>query len=134
MLKKVPVSFGRAAWANAAKLYYALEVTGDQHRLEADIFKAIHVERVNLFDEKNILEWVAKKGVDSKKFGEAFGSFGVMSKVKRGDQMAQAYKIQGVPSLAVEGKYLVGGQGYAEALSITDKLVAKTRAEKAGKK
>ena len=134
VLKKVPVSFGRAAWANAAKLYYALEVTGDQHRLEADIFKAIHVERVNLFDEKNILEWVAKKGVDSKKFGEAFGSFGVMSKVKRGDQMAQAYKIQGVPSLAVEGKYLVGGQGYAEALSITDKLVAKTRAEKAGKK
>ena len=134
VLKKVPVSFGRAAWANAAKLYYALEVTGDQHRLEADVFKAIHVERVNLFDEKNILEWVAKKGVDSKKFGEAFGSFGVMSKVKRGDQMAQAYKIQGVPSLAVEGKYLVGGQGYAEALSITDKLVAKTRAEKAGKK
>lgn len=134
VLKKVPVSFGRAAWTNAAKLYYALEVTGDQHRLEADIFKAIHVDRVNLFDEKNILEWVAKKGVDSKKFGEAFASFGVMSKVKRGDQMAQAYKIPGVPSLAVEGKYLVGGQGYAEALSITDKLVAKTRAEKAGKK
>jgi protein dithiol oxidoreductase (disulfide-forming) len=29
VLKKVPVSFGRAAWANAAKLYHALEITGD---------------------------------------------------------------------------------------------------------
>jgi thiol:disulfide interchange protein DsbA len=48
--------------------------------------------------------------------------------------MAQAYKIQGVPALAVEGKYLVGGKDFGEALAITDKLVAKTRSEKSGKK
>ncbi len=43
---------------------------------------------------------------------EAFNSFGVISKVKRGDQMAQAYKIQGVPALAVDGKYPGRRQGF----------------------
>ncbi|WP_434514910.1 thiol:disulfide interchange protein DsbA/DsbL [Dechloromonas sp. ARDL1] len=133
VVKKVPITFGRAAWANIAKLYYTLEITGDLHRLESDVFKAIHVERQNLFEEKALTEWAVKKGVDAKKFTETFNSFGVMSKVKRGDQMAQAYKIQGVPALAVDGKYLVGGKDFNDTLAITDSLIAKVRGEKSGK-
>ena len=134
VFKRVPVSFGRAAWANAAKLYYTLEATGDLAKLDGDVFKAIHNDRTNLFDEKAILEWVTKKGVDPKKFSETFNSFGVMSKVKRGDQLAQSYKISGVPAVAVDGKYLVGGQSFGEVLGTADKLIAKARAEKPGKK
>ena len=134
VFRKVPITFGRAAWANIARLYYALKVTGDLDRLESDVFKAIHNDRINLFEEKSLLEWVAKKGVDQKKFAEAFNSFGVMSQVKRGDQMAQAYKIQGVPALAVDGKYLVGGKDFNEQLANADKLIAKARSEKSGKK
>jgi len=134
VFRRVPVSFGSAAWANAARLYYTLEATGELARLDGEVFKAIHSDRINLFEEKAILEWVAKKGVDQKKFTEAFNSFGVMSKVKRGDQLAQAYKIQGVPSVAVDGKYLVGGKDFSDVLAITDKLVAKVRSEKPGKK
>ncbi|PKO48584.1 MAG: twin-arginine translocation pathway signal protein [Betaproteobacteria bacterium HGW-Betaproteobacteria-4] len=133
VVRKVPITFGRAAWANIAKLYYALEITGDLHRLEADVFRAIHGERVNLFDERTLTEWVVKKGVDAKKFGETFNSFGVMSKVRRGDQLAQAYRIQGVPALGVEGKYLIGDMGFNEKLAVADKLIAKARSEKAGK-
>ena len=132
--RKIPITFGRAAWANIAKLYYALEITGDLGRLDGDVFKAIHVERVSLFDDKVAAEWAAKKGVDPKKFADAFNSFGVMSKVKRGDQLAAAYKIQGVPSIGVEGKYLVGDKSHQELLAITDRLIAKSRAEKSGKK
>lgn len=134
VVKKVPITFGRAAWANIAKLYYALEVTGDLHRLEADIFKAIHVERQNLFEEKALTDWVVKKGVDPKKFGETFSSFGVMSKVKRGDQLAQAVKITGVPALVVDGKFMIGDMGFEEKLATVDKLIAKIRSEKHGKK
>ena len=134
VFKRVPVTFGRAAWANAAKLYYTLEATGDLAKLDGDVFKAIHNDRTNLFDEKAILEWVTKKGVDPKKFSETFNSFGVMSKVKRGDQLAQSYKISGVPAVAVDGKYLVGGQSFGEVLGTADKLIAKARSEKPGKK
>ena len=133
VVKKVPITFGRAAWANIAKLYYALEVTGDLNRLESDVFKAIHAERQNLFEEKALTDWVVKKGVDAKKFSEAFNSFGVMSKVKRGDQLAQAYKIQGVPALAVEGKFLIGGKDFNDTLAIADSLISKARSEKSGK-
>jgi protein dithiol oxidoreductase (disulfide-forming) len=134
VIKKVPITFGRGAWVNIAKLYYALEITGDLARLESDIFRAIHSQRVNLFEERTLLEWVAKNGVDQKKFAETFNSFGVNSKVRRGDQIAQAYKIQGVPAIAVDGKYMVGGQNFDEMLANADKLIIKARNEKAGKK
>ena len=134
IFKRVPITFGRAAWANIAKLYYTLESTGDLAKLDMDVFKAIHNERINLFDEKTLTEWVIKKGVDPKKFADTFNSFGVMSKVKRGDQLAQGHKIQGVPAISIEGKYLVGGKDFTEQLAIADKLIAKARSEKPGKK
>ncbi len=134
IFKRVPVTFGRAAWANIAKLFYTLEITGDLAKLDGDVFKAIHGERANLFDEKVLTEWAIKKGVDPKKFADTFNSFGVMSKVKRGDQLAQGHKIQGVPSIAIDGKYLGGGKDFTEQLAIADKLIAKARSEKPGKK
>lgn len=132
--KKVPVSFGRAAWMNIGKLYYTLESSGDAARLDADIFRAIHNERVNLFDERSQVAWLANKGVDTKKYSEMFNSFGMMSKIKRADQMTQSYRIEGVPALVVDGKYLVAGKDFKEQLAIADKLIAKVRAEKSGKK
>ncbi len=132
--RKVPITFGRAAWVGIAKLYYTLEITGDLARLDQEVFKAIHTDRVGLFDEKVLTEWVAKKGVDPKKFADTFNSFGVMSKVKRGDQLAATFKLQGVPSLGVEGKYLVGDKSHQELLAITDQLIAKSRSERSGKK
>ena len=134
VLKKVPVSFGRAAWGNAAKLYHALEITGDLKRLETEVFRAIHSDRTNLFDERTIIDWVSARGVDRKKFSDAFASFGVMSKVKRGDQMAQAFKIEGVPAMAVDGKYLIKANGFEAQLANADKLIAKARGEKGGNK
>ena len=134
VFKRVPITFGRAAWANIARLYYTLEATGDLARLDGEVFKAIHNDRINLFEELGIFDWVAKKGVDPKKFRDTFGSFGVMSKVKRGDQLAQAYKISGVPALAVDGKYMIMGKDFAEQLANADKMIAKARSEKPGKK
>jgi len=132
--KKVPITFGRAAWNGISRLYYTLEANGDLAKMDSEVFKAIHNERINLFDEKVLMDWVAKKGLDPKKFADTYNSFGVMSKTRRADQIAQAYRIQGVPAIAVDGKYMVtGGKDYNEQLAIADKLIAKARAEK-GKK
>lgn len=133
VFKRIPITFGRGAWVNIAKLYYTLEITGDLAKLDGDVFKAIHNDRANLFDEKALLEWVAKKGVDMKKFSDTFNSFGVASMVKRGDQMAQAYKITGVPAIGVDGKYLVGDMGFNEKLLVTNQLIAKARTERPAK-
>lgn len=132
VLKRVPVSFN-SYFAMIAPLYYALEVTGDLARLDANVFKTIHGEGNRLADPRSRAEWAQKNGVNVQKFEDAYKSFGVMSKVKRGDQMTSAFKIQGVPALAVDGKYLVGGKDFNDTLAITDRLIAKVRAEK-GKK
>lgn len=137
VLKRVPVAFGRAQWAGLAKLYYALEATGDLARLDGAVFAALHQQNLKLYDDKSIGDWVVAQGVDGKKFAEAYKSFGVVSAQKRADQMAQAYKISGVPALAVDGKYLMVGKetkGFEDLLALTDKVIDKVRAERGKKK
>lgn len=133
VFKRVPVSFGRAQWASLSKLYYALEATGDLARVDGAVFQALHEKGLKLYDDKSIAEWVGAQGVDARKFADAYNSFGVVSKVKRADQLAQASKIQGVPALAVDGKYLMINDGikdYAELVARTDKVIDKVRGER----
>ena len=135
VVRRVPVSFGRPQWANLSKLFYALEATGDLARLDGTIFAALHDKGLRLYDERSIKEWVATQGVDAKKFADAFSSFGVASKVRRADQMVQSYGIDGVPALTVEGRDRVMTPGNLESLlTQTDRIIAKARSEKSGKK
>jgi thiol:disulfide interchange protein DsbA len=128
--KRVASGMGRTAWTNLAKAYYALESTGDLARLDGQIFHAIHEERQPLFDEKAISTWVSKHGVDPVKFGTAFDSFGVNTKLTQAEQMVESYKIDGVPGLAVGGKYVIMGNSFEQLLANTDALIAKVRAER----
>ncbi len=133
VFKRVPVSFGRGQWLNLSRLYYAAETIGELPRLDDAAFVALHDKGVKLYDDQTINQFAVQQGVDGRKFAEAYNSFGVQSKAKRADQMAQAYKISGVPSIAVDGRYMVLNEGlksYEELLDRTDKLIAKVRAEK----
>jgi len=129
--RRVATGMGRTAWTNLAKADYALESTGDLARLDRPLFHAIHEERQPLFDEKAISTWVAKHGVDSQKFITAFNSFGVNTKLNQAEQMVENYKIDGVPSLAVAGKYVVMGNSFEQLLANANALIAKVRAERA---
>jgi thiol:disulfide interchange protein DsbA len=136
VVRRVPISFGRPQWANLSKLYYALEATGDLERLDGAVFAALHDKGLRLYDERSINDWVAAQGVDMRKFADAFGSFGIASKVRRADQIAQNYRIDGVPSLAVDGKYrvLVQSSSHDVLLAQADRVIAKARGEHATKK
>lgn len=134
VFRRVPVSFG-PFYQLMARLFYTLEAIGELSRLDNAVFTALHDKGLKLIDDKSILEWVTAQGVDAKKFNDAFTSFGVISKTKRAHEIAQLYKIQGVPSLAVDGRYMVVGQSSpTEHLAMTDKVIAKRRAERSGKK
>ena len=134
--RRIPVSFGRAEWARLSKIYYSLEATGDLAKLDTAVFLAIHEQRVPFKTDEAVFSWVASKGADAKKFTEAFNGFSMASKVQRADQDATAAKISGVPSLAVDGKYLVNNEAassYDDLLRITDAIIAKARQERKGK-
>ena len=131
--KRVPVTFGRPQWASLARLFYALEATGDLARLDNAVFDALHRAGSKLYDDKSITEWVTGQGIDARKFTEAYNSFSVVSKAKRADQMVQAYKIQGVPAMAVDGKYLVTGKeikGLADLPALTDQVIGMARSDR----
>ena len=135
--KHVPVSFNSPFYQLMARLYYALEAIDALPMLDAAVFDAIHNKGLKLIDDNSIVEWVASKGIDAKKFSDAYRSFGVASKVKRGDQIAQSAKIRGVPALVVDGRYLVIGQNiksHADLLTLTDKIIEKARLERNTKK
>jgi len=52
-------------------------------------------------------QWLLKQGVDPKKLMDTMKSFGVQSKTKRAVQLTTAYKIDGTPAMAVQGRYTV---------------------------
>ena len=133
VLKRVPVGFNNPFYQLMARFYYTLEAIGKGKQLDAAVFSAIHEKGLKLIDDKSLMDWVTAQGVDAKTFSDAYSSFGVMSKVKRADQLAQAAKIRGVPALVVDGRYLVVGQNvksHAEMLALTDKIIDKRRAER----
>lgn len=136
VLRRVPVSFNRPPWAKLSRLYFALEASGEVNRLNGAVFKALHEERINFSSDEAIVNWAAKNGLDGKKFSGMMNSFSVQSMVPRADQEAVAARIQGVPSLVVDGKYLLNNEAagsFDELLRRVDTLVAKSRAAGKGK-
>ena len=135
--KRVPVGYGRAAWVNLSRAYYALEATGDLKKLDAALFRAIHDEHQNLSDEESIDDWVAKQGGDATRFAKAYVSFGVNNETVQADAMTEDFGIDGVPTLAVNGRYVVitptqpendEEQKYRGLLLRADKVIAMARA------
>lgn len=103
--KRVPVAF-RDSFIPQQKLYYSLEALGWVSALHGKVFRAIHVERQPLDTDKQIADFIAKQGVDTKKFAETYNSFGIQSKVQRATQLQAAYKVDGVPMIAIDGRYV----------------------------
>jgi protein dithiol oxidoreductase (disulfide-forming) len=128
--KRVPAIFNEQ-WAMAGRAYYALEATGDLERLHRPLFDAIHNNGLRITDEKAVAEWIGKQGGDAAKFSAAYRSFAVESKLKRALQLTQAYQFDGVPTLAVQGKYVViagkHGGNQAEMLATVDYLIGQAR-------
>lgn len=133
--RRVPAIFN-AEWEQGARAYYALEAIGEGERLHKPLFDAVHKDtRLKVANEAALTEWLVKQGVDSKKFAAAYRSFSVEGKVKRAAQLTQAYKIEGVPSMAVNGRYVVitdNIKSFEQMLTVADYLVERSR-KKGGK-
>ena len=77
-IRRVPAVF-RDDWAPGAKIYYTLEQMGLLDRLHNKVFDAYHVENINLNDPAVLGGWIAKQGVDRKKFEAIYNSFSTQS-------------------------------------------------------
>jgi thiol:disulfide interchange protein DsbA len=128
--RRVPAMFNDE-YARAARAFYALDAMGEEERLHKALFDAVHTgARLRVGDEAALTEWLGKHDVDTKKFAAAYRSFSVESKLKRATQLTQMYKIDGVPSMAVNGKYVVNTdniRSFEQLLAVTDYLIEQVR-------
>jgi thiol:disulfide interchange protein DsbA len=121
-------------WAVDAKVFYALEAIGEVERLHRALFNAIHQPnggatrlRGDAY-EKWVADWLAAQKVDMKKYDAALHSFTVASKLRRASQMAGAYRLDGVPAIVVQGRYLVLANTSQKAMLATaDSFIGEAR-------
>lgn len=111
-----------------ARAYYAAEALGVLDKVHMPFFEAIHLQKRRLDSEEAIAELFEENGVDRKKFGKAFRSFSVESKVKRAAELGRRYGVEATPSMVVNGKYITnpgqGQQGFKGMLRTVDELIA----------
>jgi thiol:disulfide interchange protein DsbA len=127
---RVPISFGRASWANLARLFYALDALDALDRLDDVAFAAIHERRINLYTPEAARNWAQQQGLDPNRFSEAFSGFSTETHIARAEQLSRAYKVNSVPALSVAGRYMITAetaQGHAGMLAVADELIAKSR-------
>ena len=132
VFKKVPIAF-REELMPHSQLFYALEALGKGDTLNDKVMFAMHRENKRLLNENEIADWVAAQGVDRNAFLAAYRSFAVLSKARAANQLGNAYRIDGVPTVAVQGKYITSPSiagSRAKAVNIMDFLVNKARKEK----
>jgi thiol:disulfide interchange protein DsbA len=127
--RRVPVPFLMNA-ENFMRTYYALETIGTVQPMQLKIFRAIHIERVRLETAENMAEFVAKNGGDAAKFLAAFKSFSVATSVARAKKLMVDYKIDSVPTLVVQGRYMTSptiAGSPPQALAVVDGLLQRLR-------
>ena len=112
------------------KTYYTLETLNQVGTMQRKVFAAVHVDHQYLDKPADIAALAAKNGIDSTKFLDTFNSFSVATSVARAKKLAAAYKLDGVPSLMVNGHFntspsLAGGAD--QAMVVTDYLIARVR-------
>ena len=106
--RRVPAAFNES-WVPHQRIFYALESLDLLATMHRKVFYAIHQQRLRLDKLPEISAFMAAAGVDAAKFTEAYGSFGVQTKVRQATYLTNAYKIDGVPAIGVQGRYYTSG-------------------------
>ena len=91
VIKRAPVRF-REDFEAQQRMYYVLEALNKVEALHAQVFKAIHVDRLNLTTSDNLANWAVAHGIEKNKFMEVFNSFGVATQAKRAAQLQESFK------------------------------------------
>lgn len=127
--RRVPVGFS-ARHQVAQRTYYALEEIGALELAHRKVFAAIHAQNQRLTSEADAVAIVTAAGVDKAKFLDAFKSFQVNTKAAKARQLADAYKVDGVPLLGIGGRYFTSAAlagGHDKALQVADSLIQRLR-------
>jgi protein dithiol oxidoreductase (disulfide-forming) len=110
---RVPVTWS-SGHRGLARLFYTLQTLGKLDQLHGEVFKEIHVNGNPLVAEdgdeavtERIQTAFAKKeGIPEDEFKKAYHSFTVDNDLEKADSLVQRYRVDGVPTFVINGKYI----------------------------
>jgi thiol:disulfide interchange protein DsbA len=113
-----------------ARAYFAAETAGILAKVHQPLFDAVH-ERGSLPHNATIDElgtWFTRQGHNGARLTTLMRAADMEPRLKRAHAFAVANRVNGTPTLIVNGKYLVRGRRAEDRLRIVDALVAMERA------
>ena len=117
-------------WIPHAKAYYIAEKLGIVDKVHRPIFDAIHKDRNPLNTEKQLMDFFTSHGVSSAEFTSVFNSKEIDTKIRQAYFIARDYKLTGVPTIVVNGKYRISAsdvRSFEEMIVVTSGLIEKER-------
>jgi thiol:disulfide interchange protein DsbA len=113
-----------------ARIFYTAEALNKLDVMHDAVFKEMHANRKPLTSENDIRNFFSRFDVSEEEFNNTFRSFGVESKLKRAKNLTQRYRVQSVPLLVINGKYLTTGPGvknFDDMLAVAEELIERER-------
>ncbi len=130
--RRIPISWDDRAVPHV-RIYYTLEALGKTSELHSKVFEAIQQKKMPLLKPDEIADFMASNGIDRKQWLDAYNSFSVGARANRAGQVWRAYKVDGTPAMAVDGKYMTSPAmvGSREgSVIVLNSLIEKARAER----
>ena len=110
----VPVTWSEGH-RSLARLFYTLESLGKLDQLHGEVFREIQVNGDPLVaadpadmaqTERLQTAFAVKEGIPESAFKTAYHSMGVEARMQRADELVQRYRIDGVPTFVINGRYI----------------------------
>jgi thiol:disulfide interchange protein DsbA len=123
---RVPAVFS-PDWELLAQAFYTAETLEVGEAVHLPLFQGIHVKNQDLRQLPLLLELFDEQAdVGEEDFNTVFSSFSVRSRVAQAKAKGRAYRVTGVPSMIVNGKYRIDGRmagSNTKMLEVVDYLV-----------
>jgi thiol:disulfide interchange protein DsbA len=126
--RRVPAAFN-ARWEFHQQIFCTWEAMGVVDKMHTRTFDRFHKTGKPIDKLEDLLAFAQESGLDVEAVKKAWNSFGVHTKMAQDKQLVEAYRIDGVPTIGIQGRYTTGPSmgGGAACLAATDTLVARLR-------
>ncbi|MEK7862429.1 MAG: thiol:disulfide interchange protein DsbA/DsbL [Chloroflexota bacterium] len=131
-LTRVPSAF-TADGESYALTFHALLAQGGLAQLHGPVYENHHFEDRRLSEEKNLLDWLARNGVDAEAFRAVRHSAQNRARMAEGRRIFEIYGVRAVPAFAVDGRYLTSARlanGVKEMMAVVEHLVERAREDR----
>ncbi|MCL1140678.1 thiol:disulfide interchange protein DsbA/DsbL [Shewanella pneumatophori] len=109
--ERTPVGAGRTSWILSQEAYYLAQKFSVTKQVHGNIFTRIHEKEGAFTRPEQLKDFFVSQGLDGKDVEAAMQSTDAKLALMNYDTQAQLAEIRGVPSIVVNGQYLVKNPG-----------------------